>query len=89
MTVRRWMAAIGIVAGLLWLVVTLDRTGSPGPHLRPDPALPGAFDTDRSYCPRRPFWPKFWRMLIGRPWPGDYRCPDHPHDVYFEDPAEH
>jgi hypothetical protein len=22
-----------------------------------------------------PFWPRYWRALAGRPWPGDYRCP--------------
>jgi hypothetical protein len=22
-----------------------------------------------------PFWPRYWRRLIGRPWPGTYVCP--------------
>lgn len=82
------MAAIARLAVVLWLVLTLVRTAPLRPHLRPDPAVPGAFDIDRSYCQHRPFLPKFWRLLLGRPWPGDYRCPDHPHDAYFEDPAD-
>jgi hypothetical protein len=47
--------------------------------------MPGAFDHDRSFCDRRPFFPKFWRLLLGRPWPADYTCPDHPRDPYVED----
>jgi hypothetical protein len=22
-----------------------------------------------------PFWPRYWTLLMGRPWPGDYVCP--------------
>jgi hypothetical protein len=22
-----------------------------------------------------PFWPRYWRELLGRPWPGSYSCP--------------
>jgi hypothetical protein len=23
-----------------------------------------------------PFWPRYWRRLLGRPWPDTYVCPD-------------
>jgi hypothetical protein len=87
MNVRKWMAATGIVAVALWLLIAACRTVPVRPHLRPTPSMPGAFDYDWSYCDRRPFLPKFWRLLLGRPWPGDYTCPDHPRDPYVEDPS--
>jgi hypothetical protein len=24
------------------------------------------------------FWPRYWRRLLGQPWPGSFRCPDCP-----------
>jgi hypothetical protein len=74
------------LAVVLWLMRASFRTGAVPPHLRPDPSIPGAFlPYDPSYCDRHPLWPKFWRRLLGRPWPGDYVCPDHPNDPYVED----
>jgi hypothetical protein len=81
------MAAIAIVAVAFWVFGALFRTMPLRPHMRPNASIPGAFEYDRSYCRRRPFLPKIWRVLLGRPWPGDYTCPDHPHDPYVEDPS--
>lgn len=82
MTTRALMSAIAGIAVGLWLLIACVRTVPVTRHLRPDPAIPGTFVVDGSYCDRLPIWPKFCRMLLGRPWPGDYRCPDHPGDDY-------
>jgi hypothetical protein len=86
-SIRKWMAGVCILAVTLWFFIALFRTVPVTPHLRPNPSIPGAFDYGTSYCHRRPFLPKFWRLILGRPWPGNYTCPDHPLDVYVEDPS--
>ncbi len=87
MTTKKLMAANVKLAILVWLCITLYRTGRSRGHLRPDPAIPAIFLYDASYCDRRPFLPKFWRRLLGLPWPGSYVCPLHPNDKYLEDPG--
>jgi hypothetical protein len=34
-----------------------------------------------------PFWPQYLRLLVGRPWPGDYICPLVPPGTVEERPA--
>jgi hypothetical protein len=87
LSVKKWMAATAIVAVALWLFIALCRMVPVRPHMRPSASIPGAFEYDWSYCRRRPFLPKFWRLLLGRPWPGNYTCPDHKDDPYVEDPT--
>jgi hypothetical protein len=86
-TIRKWMAVVCILAITFWIVIALFRTVPVRPHMRPNRSIGGVFDYDWSYCHRRPFLPKFWRLLLGRQWPGNYICPDHPADEYVEDPS--
>ncbi|MEW4567531.1 hypothetical protein AB1L88_06645 [Tautonia sp. JC769] len=86
MTTRSLMQGIAGFAVVLWLLVTMFRTVPVSRHLRPDPAIPGAFLRDGSYCDRRPFMAKFLHVVAGQPWPGQYTCPDHPDDPYVIDP---
>ena len=87
MSVRKWIAATVIVAVASWLLIALCRTVPLRPHMRPNATIPGVFEYDWSYCHRRPFLPKLWRLLLGCPWPGTYTCPDHPTVPYVEDPS--
>ena len=87
MTIRKWMGAVCVLAIAFWALIALSRTVPVRPHMRPNLSMRGAFEYDwPSYCDRRPFLPKFWRRLLGRPWPGNYTCPDHPADEYVEHP---
>lgn len=82
---RAFVAAAIVLPVGLW-TYAVWRTNRPlRRHMKPDARIPGAFEPPGAYCERRPFWPKFWRRLAGRPWPGDYRCPDHPKDRYVEE----
>jgi hypothetical protein len=90
MTTRKLMKTILKIAIILWGDITLYRSWGLKTHIRPDQTIPGAFLYDDgqgpTYCERRPFFPKFWRKLLGLPWPGSYTCPDHPSDRYCEKP---
>jgi hypothetical protein len=78
MTTRRWMFAIAFFALSLWLGLVAYRVGT-GPggkwvfHLweRHGFIEPGSvFNSQHSV----PFWPRYWRALLGQPWPGSYVC---------------
>jgi len=84
MTTRRWLVVITFLALAMWIARGLSRTLPLRPHLIPSPIIPGAFEY--SDCPYRRFWPKFWRTLLGQPWPGDFVCPYHPNSQYIEPP---
>jgi hypothetical protein len=78
MTTRRWMAVTVASAIALWLSVTAyhvetDRDGEWIYHLweRFDSIDPGSVYNSQH---RAPFWTRYWRKLIGRPWPGNYAC---------------
>jgi hypothetical protein len=83
-TTRRWLAVIASLALGMWISRALGSTLPLRPHLLPSPTIPGAFEY--SDCPYRPFWPKFWRILLGQPWPGNFVCPYHPKSHYIEPP---
>ena len=81
MTVRRMMVFVLALALVFWLASPMARIRS-HTHLRPDPTFPGAISNEP--CHRNHFWPQYMRRLLGRPWPGDYVCPDHADEPYFE-----
>jgi hypothetical protein len=81
MTVRKMMVAVLVLAIVFWLISPLSRFRS-HTHLLTDPNFRWAISSER--CWRNHFWPQYWRRLLGRPWPGDYVCPDHPDEPYFE-----
>ena len=85
MTTRRWLVVIAFLALGMWTAAALSRTLPLRPHLLPSRAIPGAFEYSR--CPHWPFWSKFWRILLGQPWPGNFRCPYHPKSLYIEPPS--
>jgi hypothetical protein len=83
MTTRRWLVVIGLVALGMWTAIALGRTLPLRPHLLPSRTIPGVFEY--SPCPYRPYWSKFWRTFLGKPWPGNFVCPNHPKSPYIED----
>jgi hypothetical protein len=85
MTTRRWLVVIAFTALGMWTATALSRTLPLRPHLLPSRTIPGAFEY--SPCPHRPFWSKFWRILLGQPWPGSFICPYHPKSRYIEPPS--
>jgi hypothetical protein len=83
MTTRRWLAITAIVAIGLWLGVTAkavinDHQSERLYHLweRFECLEPGSIYNSGH---KAPFWPRYWRRLLGRPWPGTYVC-DHSGD---------
>jgi len=79
LTIRLAMVSIAGVAAALWLAVTAIR-------VRDDPHtawLAHACESANGYdftvvSHPAPFWPRYWRRLLARPWPGHYDCPcDH------------
>jgi hypothetical protein len=47
-----------------WVSHVWERTDDPGD---------GDRRTTTTVCVA-PFWPQYWRRLLGRPWPGAFRC---------------
>ncbi len=78
MTTRRWMLVIAFFALSLWLGLAAYRVGTDPRgkwiyHLweRHGSIEPGSiFNTQHSV----PIWPRYWRALLGQPWPGSYIC---------------
>jgi hypothetical protein len=90
MTVGRMMTWIIPVTLVLWVArpaVSILLVEGVGSHSHPKlpfvrtaeqeglwVCLMGAPD----YAHPDPFWPHYWRSLVGRPWPGSYACPLEP-----------
>ncbi len=87
MTTRRWLVVISLIALGMWIAMAYSRTFPLRRHLLPSNGIPGVFDYEAGYCPYLPFWPKFVRILLGQPWPGNFRCPYHPKSDYAEPPS--
>jgi hypothetical protein len=77
-TVRRMMVFVAFVGVAAWLTITAVRVvNDPGgdgmSHLRM------RVDTRELVTQSHPveglFWPRYWRRLLGQPWPGTYVCP--------------
>lgn len=77
-TVRRLMVAVAVVGVAAWLTITAvrvanDPNGGGMRHLRM------RIDTRELVTQGHPvegaFWPRYWRRLLGQPWPGSYVCP--------------
>lgn len=62
-SVLLWMGStayyVGYDRGCHWIIHDWERRDSPGITTTPCVA---------------PFWPQYWRRLLGRPWPGTFRC---------------
>jgi hypothetical protein len=73
------MAAIAGLAVLLWMLATAIRVEyDPGcQYIQHTWGREGGPDdapeVTTTIC-GAPFWPQYWRRLLGRPWTGDYRC---------------
>jgi hypothetical protein len=81
LTVRRLMVVVAIAALPAWLAigairVVSDPEGSTLHHFWIWRAVEYAPPhlAHMSEC-RAPFWPRYWRSILGEPWPGTYRCP--------------
>ena len=80
MTTRRWMSVVVGAAVTLWMGtaayrVRFDPSCEFIHHLWERSDTPGG--TLRSIIGTghpAPFWPQYWRRLLGKPWPGTYRC---------------
>jgi hypothetical protein len=75
-TIRAVMGGVAFAAVVSWLTVTAWRVSrEPGDFLwhawlrRSTGAI-----TVHGHGEPRTFWPRYWRALLGRPWPGDYPC---------------
>lgn len=78
MTVQRLMFVAAVVALSIWLTVPAIRIlcdAKGDHHVDWCAEVPS-----RKSFHVTPFWPRYWRLLWGRPWPGDYVCPL-PHDA--------
>jgi hypothetical protein len=74
-TMRGAMAAVALAAVLSWAWATAER-------VREDRAMrylwhlvlqkPRGGFVERHQAP---FWPRYWRRLLGQSWPGNYKCP--------------
>ena len=78
MTTRRWMLVISVLAlsmrlGVAAYRVRTDPRGQWLYHLWERHGLEEYHATFNSQHPV-PFWPRYWRRLLGRPWPGSYVC---------------
>lgn len=75
-TTRAVMGGVAFAAVVSWLAITARRVS-----LEPGDSLwhawlrrsTGAIMVHGHGEPRT-FWPRYWRALLGRPWPGDYPC---------------
>ena len=70
LTTRRLAIVAPIAALAIWLMLPLvEIVGNP----RGDSHV----HSDSRSVHRNPFWPRYSRLLMGRPWPDDYICPDY------------
>jgi hypothetical protein len=78
-TVLRLMALVVVAALALWLRVVAIRVEHQADNWLLHMTEKGKGDRregDRHGTSHAtPFWPRYWRYLAGRPWPGSYECP--------------
>ena len=77
-TIRSMMIAVALLGVAAWLatgavLIARDPTVFTMSHFRV------RVDTGQTIRYIHPitgvFWPRYWRRLAGRPWPGNYFCP--------------
>lgn len=69
------MTAVALVAFLLWPSVTAFRVANRQEYLQVSHRVPeDEGRVVRFFTHHVPFWPSYWRHLVGLPWPGTYRC---------------
>lgn len=91
MTTRRLMIAVAAVAVLLHMGITAIHVES-RPEYRwvahiwecKNQVSIGPQRVAFTEC-RAPFWPKYWRRLLGRPWPGTFQCECHAEEKWIGD----
>jgi hypothetical protein len=71
MTPRRLAIAMPAAIMATWLILPLAETVA-------NPRGDYHTHSDNRTVHREPFWPRYARRLMGRPWPDDYICPDYP-----------
>lgn len=69
-------AALVVWLGLALYRVTTDRTGGGLYHVWEHP-VSGRYHSISLSSHPAPFWPRYWRKLLGQPWPGTYVCAKH------------
>jgi hypothetical protein len=82
-TTRRMMAIVAGLAvashlGIVAIRVRTDRESRLLYHYwfpTGDPGRGRSFTAATGVSHPAPFWPRYWRALSGRPWPGTYDCP--------------
>jgi hypothetical protein len=77
LTVRRMMAGVAIVVLSTWLSTTAVRVRNDQAHggllhMQADDNASSGFSFVWHHAP---FWPRYWRRVIGQAWPGSYTCP--------------
>lgn len=77
-TVGRMMVAVAVVGVAAWLTITASRVindpdGDVISHLRMRTDTRGL--VTQTHPIGGVFWPRYWRRLLGQPWPGSYVCP--------------
>jgi hypothetical protein len=75
----RWMMILVALATVAaWLLVTADRVRL-DPQAEQMSHLRLYRDTAKLVVQTHPiqgvFWPRYWRRLLGQPWPGTFVCP--------------
>ncbi len=77
-TIRAVIIVVAIAAVAAWLLVTADRVRR-DPHAEEMSHLRLCRDTAEVVVHTHPiqgvFWPRYWRRLLGQPWPGSFLCP--------------
>jgi hypothetical protein len=77
-TVRRLMFAVAIAGLASWLIRVAVEVAS-DPSARTIVCVFQSPATGKveylTQCNPPTFWPRYIKRLMGRPWPGDYRCP--------------
>src|SRR5262245_48582052 len=78
LTVRMMVVIVAAAGVASWLSATAvgvarDPRGGQMSHLRECPDTGETFI--QAHTITGDFWPRYWRRLAGRPWPGSFGCP--------------
>jgi hypothetical protein len=78
LTIRLMIIVVAMAAVAAWLLVTADRVRH-DPHAEEMSHLRLCRDTAEVVVQTHPiqgvFWSRYWRRLLGQPWPGSFICP--------------
>lgn len=78
LTIRQMMVGVALVGVTAWLITTAVRVAR-DPNAESMVHLRQYRDTGEVVVHAHPivrvFWPRYWRRVLGQPWPGSYACP--------------